>query len=360
MDTPKNLTRMAVSKTSYLTTLLLIGTVSVSTLFILRKDWPRYVLGKVYANAVNASTVPDASPGIMTVSFCDLLKNPGAFDSRTIRVNSTLGRFQDYVTFYDANCVPRHPLVNVVFEPSLEFDRETDSSQKLLEIVSGSPSAREGNVHLPVLAVGLFRAIPPGLRKDFTELQYEFKVAKIEATAPAKIVGSDNTALKNRSQESLTFRQIAVVDGRTHDGFTFADYHFKASDCVTVSDKVVSFDSAARALAAVQGEIAKASEIVDQGSAFDDLGRQVGQRAVLRFDTPSQTEGYSVIVSNSGSQFHAISSSSLRHLLEFEKRSRDLPASQTLARTVPTGNLTFETIKLRRVSPRTALSMRIA
>jgi hypothetical protein len=120
------------------------------------------------------------SQEVAIVEFCELLKTPFSYDSRVIRVNATLGRFRDYVTFYDPSCVPKHPLIKVTFSPSFEYDSKSNFTEKLLQIVSGSKDAKEGNVHVFVSAVGLFKAIPPERRKDSTEQQYEFTVTKIE------------------------------------------------------------------------------------------------------------------------------------------------------------------------------------
>lgn len=122
---------------------------------------------------------PSASADIPRVEFCELLRNPFAYEGQVIRIESTLGRFRDNVTFYDPGCVPRHPLVSVLFSPSLEYETQSEAGEKLRQIMKGSNEANEGDVHLFVSAVGTFEPIPRERRRDFTELQYEFTVTRI-------------------------------------------------------------------------------------------------------------------------------------------------------------------------------------
>jgi hypothetical protein len=84
------------------------------------------------------------------------------------------------MTFYDPNCVPKHPLIKVVIPSSIKYETGSDSNEKLGQIISGSTDAREGNVHVLVTAVGVFKPIPAEQRQDFTELQYEFDVTRFE------------------------------------------------------------------------------------------------------------------------------------------------------------------------------------
>jgi hypothetical protein len=121
-----------------------------------------------------------AQQGIAIVKFCELLKTPFTYDSQVIQLSTTLGRFRDHLTLYDPNCVPKHPLIKVTPSRSLEYDTQTDFGNKVLQIVSGSEDAKEGKVQVFVSAIGFFKAIPREQRKDFTELQYEFTVTRIE------------------------------------------------------------------------------------------------------------------------------------------------------------------------------------
>ena len=118
------------------------------------------------------------SSEIPTIEFCDVLKHPFPFESRMIRIKARLSRFHDYMTFYDAKCVPPHPLVSVEVSPSFQFDAQTEPDKKLKEIIEGSEQAREGKVAVVVTAVGLFEKIPH--TADFVELQYRFTIVRVE------------------------------------------------------------------------------------------------------------------------------------------------------------------------------------
>jgi hypothetical protein len=117
-------------------------------------------------------------------------------DARAIRVNGTLGRFEDYVTFYDSHCVPRHPLISVIFDHTLKFDTQDEIGRRVQEIVTGSASAVAGNIHVDVSAVGFFRAIPSAQRNDYTELQYEFRVQRIERMNSTRAISANVADLR--------------------------------------------------------------------------------------------------------------------------------------------------------------------
>lgn len=131
------------------------------------------------AISAQSTQTPSPSTDIPRVKLCELLRNPMAYKGQVIRIDSTLGRFRDYVTFYDSNCVPKHPLIKVQFSPSLKYEKG-NQGEKLRQIITGSKEAREGNVHLLVSAIGLYEPIPRDRRSDFSELQYEITITSIE------------------------------------------------------------------------------------------------------------------------------------------------------------------------------------
>lgn len=130
------------------------------------------------AGGPSTSASPSQEP--LTVEWCTLLKNPLSYHSKVIRIRGTLGRFRNYMTFYDSNCVPKHPLIKVVISPSIKYETGSESSQKLSEIISGSHDAREGNLHVRISGIGVFKHLPP---EEQSELQYEFFVMEIEEIA---------------------------------------------------------------------------------------------------------------------------------------------------------------------------------
>jgi hypothetical protein len=124
----------------------------------------------------NESTTSD----VPMVEVCEVLRNSHSYQSKVIRINGNLGRFRDYVTFYDERCVPPHPLISVEFASPSKSDSGNGTGDKLDQIIRGSEEAREGNIHVLVSAVGLFEAIPRSELKDYSELRYRFTVRSIE------------------------------------------------------------------------------------------------------------------------------------------------------------------------------------
>jgi hypothetical protein len=123
----------------------------------------------------------ETSTEIPTVEFCDILKKPFLYQSKIIKIRGNMSRFQDYITFYDERCVPRHPLISVVFDPPFQGYTESKASENLIQIVRGDKEAREGHISIFVSAVGLFEKIPSNERNDFTELQYKFTIRSIDS-----------------------------------------------------------------------------------------------------------------------------------------------------------------------------------
>ncbi len=122
----------------------------------------------------------------------------------------------------------------------------------------------------------------------------------------------------NKLQE-LVFRNTMIFDGKTEGGLRFADYHYKSSDCVTISHKTTFFKSPARAREEIEREIQKASTISERAPVVNDEGQQVGERVVLQFEARDEYKAHAEAVWNENSEFHSIAAPSLEHVLEFEK-----------------------------------------
>jgi hypothetical protein len=120
----------------------------------------------------------NAVSNIPSVGFCEVLGNP-AYLSKVIKINGNLGRFQNYITFYDERCVPPHPMLNVEFPANFSSDVDNETGAKLDQIVHGSAEAREGKIHVIVSVIGLYEKIPDGAGGG--EMQYRFIVRGVEA-----------------------------------------------------------------------------------------------------------------------------------------------------------------------------------
>jgi len=135
------------------------------------------------SKALSVEKLEDSNPfsEVTTVEFCQLLKDPLLYQSKIIRIRGRLSRFRDYISFYDEKCVPRHPLVKVIFDQPFQNGIKNKTRENLIQIVRGDEEAREGNVNIFVSAVGLFEAVPRSQQFDFTELQYQFTIRSIDS-----------------------------------------------------------------------------------------------------------------------------------------------------------------------------------
>ncbi|MFY9621680.1 MAG: hypothetical protein WAM70_04950 [Pyrinomonadaceae bacterium] len=125
---------------------------------------------------------------------------------------------------------------------------------------------------------------------------------------------------ENRAPQP-TFRNISIADGTTAEGFEFSVHHYKAWDCVAVSEQVISFPSDARAENELRKKAATASEVLEHVPEKDVHGNVVGERYVMKFVGSGQAGGYAAIVLSRKSDLISITSTSLTHILEFEKAS---------------------------------------
>lgn len=162
---------------------------SVITISVLALGWSHLScsgrLEASRASSVDQSNSIDLDNKVPTVKFCDVLRKPFLYEAKTILIKARLSRYRDYITFYDENCVPTHPLISVEFDPSFQYVTVNEAVGNLDQIVRGSKNAWEGNVSVFVSAIGFFKEIPSNQRADYTELQYRFtvkKVSEIETT----------------------------------------------------------------------------------------------------------------------------------------------------------------------------------
>ncbi|HEX8130354.1 MAG TPA: hypothetical protein VF527_14725 [Pyrinomonadaceae bacterium] len=131
------------------------------------------------ASSVEQSRSTDPDIEVPTIEFCDVLRKPFLYEAKTIKIKARLSRYREYITFYDKGCVPGHPLVGVVFDPSFQYETVSEAGRNLNQIIRGSEDAGEGNISVFVAAVGFFKEIPSNQRADYTELQYQFIVGKV-------------------------------------------------------------------------------------------------------------------------------------------------------------------------------------
>jgi hypothetical protein len=129
----------------------------------------------------------------------------------------------------------------------------------------------------------------------------------------------EQTPLTNRVLQELRFKRIAIFDGKTTDGVRLADYIYKSSDCMTVSERTIFFKSPTRAREEIEKEIENASALIERGPKLDSNGQAVGERVVLEFAAEEQRKPHAEIMWNNGPELNYIIALSLEHTLELEK-----------------------------------------
>lgn len=129
-----------------------------------------------------------------------------------------------------------------------------------------------------------------------------------------------NSCPQDSIERNLEFKELLSGRGKTEDGASFSFHLYEASDGVAVSTRSEKRGSLTRANKELQRQIKKAIKILERGPKLDKSGKQVGERAVLMIASKGPHKDQAVVLWTNGSQFYYIESSSLRHVLELEKR----------------------------------------
>ena len=122
------------------------------------------------------------------------------------------------------------------------------------------------------------------------------------------------------SSEAFEFKDIQGGRGKTEDGIPFSYHLYKSCDGVGVSTTVENRSSVFSALKALQRKVKTASKIIERGPKLDDKGQRTGERVVAMFASNGSEKERAAVLWTEGSDFHYLESSSLRHLIAFEKK----------------------------------------
>jgi hypothetical protein len=124
--------------------------------------------------------------------------------------------------------------------------------------------------------------------------------------------------------KDFVFEAASSTNGTTNKGRSFSEHLFRSNDCVIVSSRIEYFDSPADAQNELKLRVKDAVEIVGKDSEASVRGAAVGDRTVAIFapDLPSEFSHSSQVLWTEGSELHIIRSTSLPHVLAFEKLSR--------------------------------------
>ena len=112
----------------------------------------------------------------------------------------------------------------------------------------------------------------------------------------------------------IRFWMEAVSCGRQSSSSSYRSSYF-----LTVRTSGMEYPSIEKAGEEFQSELLAAVEIIERTPELDKDGHQVGERAIIFYINDSHQNEYAVLSTN-GKNFYSIRSSSLMHVLQFEKR----------------------------------------
>jgi hypothetical protein len=116
----------------------------------------------------------------------------------------------------------------------------------------------------------------------------------------------------------VTFKSVAILDGKTESGISFSNQIYQSSDCVMVSRRIEFLNSPASAHLELQRNLRRAQQILERGPKLNSLGQQIGERAKMVLTRGSRQKQYAVLWTDK-SELYSIESSSLKHVEDFER-----------------------------------------
>lgn len=161
----------------------------------------------------------------------------------------------------------------------------------------------------------------------------------------SKKLNQVNAPATSSAENDLRFRLTAIFDGKTEDGFPFADRLFKASDCVAIAHRTTSFKSPSRAREELEKELKKAEMVIERAPVVNN-GEQTGERVLMRVKAAEPNKTATELIWTKNSELHSIASPSPEHVLQFEK-AWQTKSEKISDRLDPNGNVTFTELETR-------------
>ncbi len=113
----------------------------------------------------------------------------------------------------------------------------------------------------------------------------------------------------------VEFRRVASGHGQGPRNSDFETFEFRSTDCVQIWSSYSTFTSSSNAVQEMENWINRANTVISPKVEASNEGGQSIERAVIL----NKNKQYAVL-RRVGNKLHSIESSSLAHLLEFEKR----------------------------------------
>ena len=135
------------------------------------------------------------------------------------------------------------------------------------------------------------------------------------------------------SENQLTFRPTLSSSGRTAEGSRFSLQLYESSDGIAVSSRVDRFgytDLAQKEFA----KIVRMAQVIERPPKLD--GQRVGERVVLKFNRNKPRVSRIELLWIDNTDLHRIVSSSLGHIVEFERQFYPSAPQNTALPSTPT------------------------
>ncbi len=140
-------------------------------------------------------------------------------------------------------------------------------------------------------------------------------LASTELDVPVRSIGMQQAA----TEVKLEFRPTQAASGRTTEGSRFSLQLYEASDGVAISSRLDRFRSARRARTAL-AKIIRKGRVLERKPKLDGTGHPIGERVVLKFTRSKSQLPQTELLWIDNTDLHQIVSSSLYHILEFERQ----------------------------------------
>lgn len=127
------------------------------------------------------------------------------------------------------------------------------------------------------------------------------------------------TRFQSRNQkEEIVFKQGSAGSGKTKDGSRFSFTEWESSDGVWLTFRTEKRGSLPRARAALLAAL-RGKSVLERRPKLDRRGQNVGERVVAKYYWKEGKKYQNIIVWTEGSDVNYLESSSLQHILAFEK-----------------------------------------
>jgi len=133
---------------------------------------------------------------------------------------------------------------------------------------------------------------------------------------------SQQTATKLDEKGDVTFKQGSMGEIEIDHGVPLGFTDYTASDGVWLRVLYLTVTDQSQATLAFHQRLAHAIRVIERSDKRNANGRVIGERAEILAPSAKPASPYHAVVWTDGPTFHEVGSSSLPHVLQFEKAYR--------------------------------------